>query len=93
MRQLRADQQDSLASVRWQQDAIGIHGRYVGYAPDYECTLSTPVRAVPAGRMHYRQIRFEKRGSSVAEAMRADPVPLEIEDVTQVLVYREGHWQ
>ena len=93
MGQLQTAQEQSLAGMRWQQDAIGTRGEFVGYAPDYECTLSTPVKTVPVGRMRYREIRFEKRGESVDDAMRAEPAPLSIEDVTQVLVYRDGYWK
>lgn len=79
--------------MRWQQDAIGIRGEYVGYAPDYECKVSTPTGTVPIGRMRYREIRFEKRGESVADAMLAEPAPFSIDDVTQVFAYRDGFWK
>jgi hypothetical protein len=93
MRQLEAAQQDNLAAMQWQQDAIGMRGEYVGYSPEYDCTLSPPASAVPVGRMKYREISFEKRGDSVSDAMQASPEPQHIEEVTQVFVYRDGSWK
>jgi hypothetical protein len=93
MRELEAKAQKNLAAVQWQQDATGARGEYVGYNPDYVCTLSSGEEQVPIGRMQYREIHFEKRGASIQDAMRADPEPLRFEDVTQVFAYRRGVWE
>jgi hypothetical protein len=93
MRELQQLEQERLANMRWQQDALGAHAEYAGYAPDYSCTISDTGGRVPLGRMRYQEIHYEKRGDSVATAMRAAPQALRIEDVTQVFVYRDGAWR
>jgi len=93
MGELEAQEQKNLAAVQWQQDGTGARGEYTGYDPDYVCTVSPGGDPVPVGRMQYREIHFEKRGASIADAMRAEPAPLRFEDVTQVFAYRGGLWE
>lgn len=93
MRELESQEQRNLAAVQWQQDGAGARGEYIGYNPDYVCTLSPGADAVPIGRMQYREIHFEKRGASIESAMRAEPAPVRFEDVTQVFAYRRGVWE
>jgi hypothetical protein len=72
---------------------LGAHAEYAGYAPDYSCAVSDAAGSAPVGRMRYQEIHYEKRGDSVAAAMRAAPQALRIDEVTQVLVYRDGAWR
>lgn len=93
MRELQRLEQERLANIRWQQDALGAHAEYAGYAPDYTCTVTDATASTPVGRMRYQEIHYEKRGESVAAAMRAAPEAQRIEDVTQVFTYRDGAWR
>ncbi len=93
MQDLKRKGQEQLAAVKWDRDASGARGEYLGYGPDYVCALSPTSGAVPVGRMRYQEIRFDKRGDDVSAAMAAEPTALGIEEVTQVFVYRRGMWE
>ncbi len=81
---------DPQSLIKWQTEGDGVQGTYVEYSPDYTCTLtqSDP----PVGRVVYREVRYEKRGKTIAEAERSLPRPIEIFDTGEFFSYMNGQW-
>jgi hypothetical protein len=76
--------------VEWQTDGGGVHGTYVEYSHEYTCTLTeeTP----PVGAMDYREVWYEKRGKTVAEAESSTPQPIKIFDTREIFSLIKGRW-
>jgi hypothetical protein len=91
MEKLRDRELDHLANIKWQTSAEGVQGTYVGYSEDYTCTVSTD--GPPVGRVEYREVRYEKRGITIAEAEQSSPQPVEICITTELFGYTKGKWQ
>lgn len=83
----------NLEAIEWQDRADGIRGTYVGYNPAYRCTLGSGSDAGASGRMTYQEVVYEKHGSSRKAARLSVPRPLEIHEVTLVLVEQAGEWR
>lgn len=79
--------------IVWEVVPGGVRGTYVGYAPGFACRMGDPHRDPPTARLSYQEVVYEKRGDSVRAATAAAPKPLEIREVTVVLLFRDGHWR
>lgn len=79
--------------IVWEVVPGGVRGTYVGYAPGFGCRMGDPDRDPPTARLSYQEVVYEKRGDSVRAATAAAPKPLEIREVTVILVFRDGHWR
>jgi hypothetical protein len=91
MQKLRDRELNGLAHIGWQTSAEGVQGTYVGYSEDYTCTVATD--GPPVGIVEYREVRYEKRGRTIAEAEQSSPLPVEICKTTELFGYTKGKWQ
>lgn len=92
MQDLKAKEAEHLEEVRWEIVPEGLRGVYIGYAPDFTCTVGNDPDSKTA-RMHYQEVVYEKRGGGTRRAKRAEPKPLEIREVTVILSYQGGVWR
>ena len=76
--------------VEWQTDAGGVHGTYVEYSRAYTCRLTE--EKPPVGTMDYREMWYEKRGKTVAEAENSTPQPIEAFDTREIFSLIKGRW-
>lgn len=83
---------DNLARIEWEVVAGGVRGTYVGYSKSFTCRPSEPAKEPPTARLGYQEVVYEQSGDSVRAARAATPKPLEIREVTVILVYRDGRW-
>lgn len=91
MEKLRHRELNDLAHIEWQTNAEGVQGTYIGYSEDYTCTVSAD--GPPVGKVEYREVRYEKRGRTIAEAEQSSPQPVEICITTELFGYTKGKWQ
>lgn len=87
---LRVREADNLARMHWETASDGVRGSYVGYAQEYTCTLGEGDD--PVGTVRYREFRYEKHGSTVAEAEGNSPLPIEAYDTREYFSYIRGKW-
>jgi hypothetical protein len=84
---------DNLERIEWEVVAGGVRGTYIGYASSFTCRLGEPGRTPPTARLSYQEVVYEQSGDSVRAARAAAPKPLEIREITIILVYRDGQWR
>lgn len=89
MDKLHARERDSTGHMKWETDGNGTHGTYVGYSQEHTCQLH---ESAQVGLVTYREIKYEKRGPTVAEAERSTPQPIEIYDATEIFHFKNGKW-
>lgn len=93
MDELQRQEAKNIESMEWLDRPDGIRGTYVGYNPVYRCVAGSGSEAGASGRMSYQEIVYEKHGSSKKAAHLSVPRPLEIREVTEILVERGGEWR
>ncbi len=91
MEKLRDREVNNLAHIQWQEGAEGVEGTYVGYSVDYTCTVSPD--GPPVGKVGYHEIRYQKRGRTIAEAEQSSPLPVETCYTRELFGFIEGKWQ
>ncbi len=89
MEKLHARERDSTGHMKWETDGTGTRGTYVGYSQEHTCQLH---ESAQVGLVTYREIKYEKRGPTVAEAERSTPQPVEIYDATEIFHFKNGKW-
>jgi len=92
MQRLLSRESVNVANIQWQTDDGGVRGDYIGYTPDHVCITKTGTAGVPVGKITYREVRYEKRGGSVAEAERNTAAAVETTEVTEIFRYASGQW-
>ena len=94
MQKLATRERDNRAAIRWQTGPDGVHGDYVGYSQDHECELKNgkDSKAVPIGKITYRELVYRQKGASVAEAKENTPRAIEATEVTEIFRYSKGKW-
>ena len=92
MHKLEVREQHNVTHIKWESNAEGVQGGYVGYTHEHTCTLKDGSDHVPIGEIIYREIRYEKRGNTVADAEQSEPRPSEITEVTEIFRYSNGQW-
>lgn len=92
MHKLEAREQANVTHIKWETDSDGVHGDYIGYTQEHTCTMKTGTNSVPVGKITYREIRYEKRGPSIAEAEHSPSHPVETTEVTEIFRYDKGKW-
>lgn len=90
---LRDAERTNADNIEWEVTGAGVRGRYTGYALDASCRLVDAEKETPTGQLNYQEVVYEKRGSSARAARAATPRPIEIRNVTLVMVYRDGQWE
>jgi hypothetical protein len=92
MHKLEVREQNNVTHIKWESNADGVQGAYVGYTHEHTCTLKDGSGHVPVGEIIYREIRYEKRGSTIADAQQSEARPSEITEVTEIFRYSNGKW-
>jgi hypothetical protein len=90
MDKLQARESYNLTHIKWETTPAGVVGTYVGYSPEHTCTLDTA--RPPVGEIDYRQVSYEKRGATIADAERSVPEPVEIYATREFFSYIKGKW-
>jgi hypothetical protein len=93
MQRLAKRNEHNIKGIKWKQDESGVRGAYVSYSPDHVCAMSEHSRSAPTGKITYQEVRYEKRGATIAEANRSVPRPIEIFEVTEIFTFRNGRWE
>lgn len=93
MEKLAARERRNQGLIEWQTGTNWVQGSYVGYTREHKCSIEGANSAAPVGRLSYLEVRYERRGASVPDAMVADPRPVETTEVTEFFRYSdEGEW-
>lgn len=92
LRALEREERENLERIDWEVSPAGVRGVYLGFAKDFTCRRSDDPDGPPTARLNYQEVVYEKRGKNAQQARAAQPKPIEIRNVTLVLVYRSGHW-
>jgi hypothetical protein len=94
MQKLAARERDNRARVKWQPGPDGVRGEFIGYSREHTCQLkeSPDPKAVPIGKIIYRELQYRQAGPSVPEAQRSAPQPVEATEITEIFRYAAGKW-
>lgn len=92
MHKLAVREHDNIEHVKWEQVDGGVEGSYTGYEQKHTCKLIEGTEADPVAKVFYREIRYTKRGSTIAEAKNSEPKPTEIFEVQEIFHYLNGKW-
>ena len=92
MHKLEAREQNNVTHIQWQTTGGGGTGDYTGYTQEHTCTVKNGTASVPVGKITYREIRYQKQGTNIAEAEHSNPQPVETTDVTEIFRYDKGKW-
>ncbi len=92
MHKLEEREENNVTHIKWETNSDGVLGVYVGYTHEHTCNLKDGTGHVPVGKIVYREIRYEKRGATVADAERSEAQPSEITEVTEIFRYSNGKW-
>ncbi|MFI5364825.1 MAG: hypothetical protein ACHQ4J_04300 [Candidatus Binatia bacterium] len=76
--------------IDWQTDPDGVRGTYVEYSPEYTCTLTK--EKPPVGTIGYREMWYEKRGRTMADAEHSTPQPVKAFDTSEIFSRIRGTW-
>lgn len=93
MEELATLEKQHAANIAWEISPIAVRGTYIGYTQDYTCALGKSVGSNPAATLRYQEVLYEKSGKTLSAAEGDSPRPVEITEVTEVLVYRDGIWR
>jgi len=92
MHKLEEREHANVSHIKWETNANGVQGDYVGYTHEHTCVMKDGTDSVPIGKINYREVRYEKHGGSIAEAEQSAPQPVEITEVTEIFRYSKGKW-
>jgi hypothetical protein len=92
MEKLDARERANVSHIKWEQRADGVLGTYVGYSREHTCELKEGTHSTPVGTITYRELRYEKRGNTQAEAEHSVANPIETTEVTEIFRYDKGKW-
>jgi hypothetical protein len=91
MQKLAVRQRDNIAHIKWNTKPDGVQGEYVGYIQDHTCLVKNEATD-PVGEIAYQEVRYEKRGATVAEAEQSPPHAVETTAVTELFHFEKGKW-
>jgi hypothetical protein len=94
MHKLQVREHDNLEHIKWDTGPDGVQGTYTGYSQDHTCKITEGTETDPVAKILYREVRYKKHGSTVAEAEQSTPEPIEIFDVQEIFHYlkAKGKW-
>lgn len=79
--------------IEWQSGTNWVQGSYVGYTKEHKCSIEGATSPSPVGRLSYLEVKYERRGASVPDAMASVPTPVETTEVTEFFRYDgDGKW-
>lgn len=91
MQKLAVRERDNMSNIKWNTKSDGVEGEYVGYTTDHTCTVMGDGNE-PVGKLTYEEIRYTKRGRTIADAQNSTPQPVETTAVTELFRYEKGKW-
>jgi hypothetical protein len=91
MQKLAVREHDNIANIKWDTKPDGVHGEYVGYTQDHTCVVKNEDQE-PVGKIAYQEVRYEKRGTTIAEAEQSSPHPVETTAVTELFRFDKDKW-
>jgi len=90
---LEQRERDNQKAIKWEPQAAGVAGHYVGYSKDYDCTLKErSSNGTPVATIVYKELVYEKTGASRTEAEQAAPNAVDATEVTEIFRYSKGAW-
>jgi hypothetical protein len=94
MSKLATRERDNKAQIKWQTNASGTQGEYVGYSQEHTCQIKelTEPTGVPIGTITYRELRYQQSGASQMEAVQSEPRVIEIVEVIEIFRFTNGKW-
>ena len=94
MQKLAVRERDNRAGIHWQVGPSGVQGEYIGYSQEHTCLVkpNPDPKAVPIGKIIYREVQYRQAGPSTAEAQRATPQPVDATEITEIFRYAAGKW-
>jgi hypothetical protein len=91
MQKLEARERDNIKNIKWNTTSEGVQGEYVAYSQEHTCVVKDEYQQ-PVGEITYQEVRYERRGATIAEAENNPPRPLEVTAVTEIFRYEKGKW-
>lgn len=94
MQKLAVRERDNRAAMRLLPGPAGVQGQYVGYAYDSRCEVKPRIdpKAVPIGKIIYREVTYQQQGSSTAAAEANSPRVVDQTEITEIFRYAKGEW-
>jgi len=92
MEKLVQREEHNVAHIQWEQHGDGVTGSYIGYTRQHTCMTKNGTHATPVGKISYQEIKYEKHGTTAAEAELAPAQPVRTSRVTEIFRYSDGKW-
>lgn len=93
MQKLEARERRNANMIEWAQGTTWVEGSYVGYDHNHTCGVEAMDSPSPVGRLSYLEVKYERRGATVDDAMKGDAEAVETTEVTEFFRYGEnGEW-
>lgn len=93
MLKLEARERRNSTAIEWARGTNWVEGSYVGYDHNHTCNVEAMDSASPVGRLSYLEVKYERRGATVDDALRGDAEAVETTEVTEFFRYGEnGQW-
>ena len=90
---LETRERDNLKAIKWETQASGVSGHYVGYSKDYDCTLKErSSNGTPVATIVYKEYSYQKAGASKEQADQSEPSIIDTTEVTEIFRYNKGQW-
>jgi hypothetical protein len=88
---LATRERDNRKAIKWQAQADGVKGQYVGYSTDYECNLKErSSNGTPVATIVYREYVYEQHGASKGDAEASEPKVVDATEVTEIFRSSKG---
>lgn len=82
----------NLTLIEWDKGQNWVQGTYTGFAPDHTCLVDDTNPSMAIGKMTYREVKWEKRGTTIEDAQERPSHPIETTEVTEIFRYEKGQW-
>lgn len=90
---LETRERDNRKGIKWETQAAGVAGHFVGYSKEYDCTLKErSSNGTPVATIQYKELLYQQVGASPKEAEQAAPSVIEATEVTEIFRYNKGQW-
>lgn len=89
---LAARERDNVANIKWESEDGVVKGDYVGYTREHTCVTKMGTQSTPVGKIIYREIKYEKLGSTIDEAAHTEARPIDVTEITEIFRYAGGKW-
>jgi hypothetical protein len=90
---LETRERDNQKAIKWEKDAAGVSGHYVGYSKEYDCVMKDrSSNGTPVATIQYKELVYQKKGASPSDAQQATPQIIDATEVTEIFRYSKGEW-